>query len=120
MKTLKTLIAVIAFIGITQTSQAQVMDIGVLAGGVAYQKFVPDAKMDNVLHFWGAYFGTVALSDLLKRWDAPRLVQLFIPIVAGSLAVFAKEYLDNSTSFDDIKAGMMGVGAATIRISFKL
>jgi len=122
-KTMKKLRAILItatlLIGLTQTAKTQYMDIGVLAGGVAYQKFVPQAKMDNVLHFWGGYFGTVAVSEILKSLNAPRSVQVFIPIVLGGLAVFGKEYLDNSTSFDDIKSGMMGVGAATIRISFK-
>jgi len=120
MKTLKTLIAVILLSGFTQTSQAQYLDLGVLAGGVAYQKFADQPKMDNVLHFWGAYFGTVAVSELLKKWDAPRSVQIIIPVIAGILAVGFKEYLDQRTCYDDVRAGLFGVGAATIRISFKL
>ena len=116
---MKKLIFVAILATMTMTSKAQVIDLGVLAGGVAYQKFVPDAKMDNVLHFWGGYFGTVAVSELFKRWDMPRSVQILIPPVLGVLAVGFKEYLDNKACMRDFVAGVSGVGVATIRIAIK-
>lgn len=53
-------------------AQNATVDLAVLAGGVGYQKFATNPKMDNVLHFWGGYFATNALQVIINKSDLPK------------------------------------------------
>ena len=103
------LILALLFTGIVSNAQNVALDLAVLAGGVGYQKFATQPKMDNVLHCWGGYFGCNALTQALEKSNCKKWVKKVIPPVVTIWALAAKEMTDGHFSNSDFKAGLMGV-----------
>lgn len=92
------LIAILLIATMTVKAQNASMDLAVLTGGVAYQKFADHPKMDNVLHFWAGYFGTNALQSMLDKTDLPKWAKKSIPPFITVCAIVAKENIDSQVA----------------------
>lgn len=119
---MRKLILIAALLIAAQQAWAQnaSMDLAVLTGGVAYQKFVHNPKMDNVLHFWGGYFATNALQTIVNKSDLPKWAKKTIPPFLTFCAVVAKENLDGKVSRSDMNAGLMGMTCSIIKFNINL
>ena len=114
------LIAILLIAIMTVKAQNASMDLVVLTGGVAYQKFADHPKMDNVLHFWAGYFGTNALQSMLDKTDLPKWAKKSIPPFITVCAIVAKENIDSQVSRGDINAGLAGMTCSIIKFNINL
>ena len=92
---MKKLILIFALLLSSFLGQAQnaTLDLAVLAGGVGYQKFATNPKMDNVLHFWGGYFATNALQVIINKSDLPKWAKKNYTDIFNDLLTHSKREL---------------------------
>ncbi len=91
------------------------LDLAVIGGGVLYQKFGNNVKYDYILHFWGGYFATKAMTYGLYKAGINKTLCATIPPVFTSILCALKEYmLDSQVSKGDLYAGIGGAGLASI------
>lgn len=97
------------------------LDLSILGGGVLYQKFGRNVKYDYILHFWGGYFATKAMTYGLYKAGINKTLCVTIPPVFTSILCALKEYmLDSQVSKEDLYAGIGGAGLASISFTIDI
>ena len=90
------------------------LDLAVIFGGVAYQKFGNNVKYDYILHGWGGYFGSKAIAYGLDKMRCSKTLCALGSFLSVSLACVAKEFVDSRFDNDDLIAGMGGAALASL------
>lgn len=114
------LILTLLFLYTGLKAQNTALDLTVIGGGVIYQKLAPNANMDNVLHFWGGYFGCNALQTVANKINMPIWAKKVAPPAIMIGALITKELIDGQWSKSDFNAGLAGCGLSIIKFNIKI